>query len=429
MAVDLSKLDSDLRSIIDERFDDQVNWLARLVSLDSTRGNEAPCQAWLASEFAARGWGVDQFRISDVEIVGKRGYSPAVDVDYDKAVQVVATLPNDAPDGRSLILQGHIDVVPPGARELWERPPFEPHIEDGFMWGRGANDMKVGVAEIVFALEALKGLGFEPAGQVYVETVSEEECTGNGALATLERGYRADACFIPEALNNQLLRAELGSVWFRVRVLGKPGHVLNFNRASNAILAAYDYVADLEALTRRINEEAKTHPWFGHIENPVKFSLGKIQGGDWLGSVPSWCEIECRLSVLPGHPLEQVRQRVLDCIKVSAERIGSAQTPTLTWIGFQADGHVFEPGSDAEATLARSHETVFGSPLETFSQTATSDTRQYDLYYGIPTLCYGNRGYDSHSPRERTDLKSMAETTRVIALFIADWCGLRPVQS
>lgn len=423
--MDLLKLSAALEDVIENHFDAQVEWLARLVSFDSVRGNEGPCQEWLASEFLKRGWDVDSFTIADVAIEGKPGFSPVVDVDYSKAVQVVATVGDSDLPGRSLILQGHIDVVPPGAPELWERPPFEAHVEEGFMWGRGANDMKVGVAEMVFALDALKTLGYAPAGKVFVQTVSEEECTGNGALATLERGYKADAVLIPESLDNRLIRAELGSVWFRVRILGKPGHVLNFNRASNAILAAYEYVRDLENLTGRINEEAKAHPWFGHIDSPVKFSLGKIRGGDWLGSVPSWCEIECRLSVLPGHPLPEVRRRVGQCIEETARRLAAEHLPETTWIGFQADGHVFEPGSEAEAVLGRSHRAVFGSELESFSMTATSDTRQYNLYYDMPALCYGGRGADSHSPTERTDLASMKETTRVLALFIAEWCGLK----
>ncbi|MCX5570217.1 ArgE/DapE family deacylase [Kaistia nematophila] len=418
-----------LAAVIEANAQRQTDWLATLVSFDSTRGNEAPCQAWLAAEFAKRGWSVDSFTIDEVDIAGKPGYSPVVDADYSKAVQVVASHKVDEPAGRSLILQGHIDVVPPGAPELWEHPPFEPQVKDGMMSGRGANDMKVGVTEMVFALDALRDLGLEPASNVFVETVSEEECTGNGALSTLVRGYVADACLIPESMDNRLLRAELGSVWFRVRVLGQPVHVLQAQTGANAILSAYEYVGDLMALTARINEEAKDHPWFGHIENPVKFSLGKIRGGDWLGSVPSWCEFECRLSVLPGHTLPEVRQRVLDAIAASAERLGAARVPELTWIGFQADGHVLEPGSDAEAVLARVHETVFGARLETFSQTATSDARQYDLYYGIPALCYGGCGSGSHSPKEKTDLASMKQITKAIALFVAEWCGVRPIRA
>lgn len=406
----------------------QTDWLARLVSFDSVRGNITPCQTWLAEEFSARGWTVDSFTIDEVDITGKPGRSPVVDVDYADARIVVATHDVEHPTGRSLILQGHIDVVPPGAPELWPHPPFEPQIQDGWMSGRGTNDMKVGVAEMVFALDALRALGYVPDARVHIQTVCEEECTGNGALATLERGYRADAALIPESLNGQLLRAELGSVWFRVRVFGSPGHVLSTpGPGANAILAGYDYAKDLENLTAEINRDARDHPWFGHIENPVKFSLGKIRGGDWLGSVPSWCEIECRLSVLPGTPLPEMRDRVSACITETAKRLGASPDPVIEWIGFQAEGHVFDPGTEAEAALARVHEQVTGQPLQTFSQTATSDTRQYDLYYDIPTLCYGGVGEGSHSALERTNLSSMTQTTKIIALFIADWCGLRPI--
>lgn len=433
-----------IATAVDALFDEQVAFLAQLVRFDTTRGKEAACQDFLAEALAARGGVVDRFAIANVPIAGKPGYSPVVDADYDKAIQIVSWFPAPGPEdrgarghgakdregkGRSLILAGHIDVVPPGPLEQWRHPPFEPVIEHGFMQGRGANDMKVGVTAMIFALDALREAGFVPAGDVFVETVSEEECTGNGALATLERGYRADACLIPESMDNKLVRAELGSVWFRVRILGKPVHVLQAQTGASAILAAYDYIADLMALTARINERASAHRWFRGIDNPVKFSCGKIRGGDWLGSVPAWCEIECRLSVLPGDPLPFVRQLVFDQIAATAARLGSAEMPILTWIGFQADGHVFEPGSAAEAVLARVHEAQFGTPLETIAMTATSDARQYDLYYGIPALCYGPSGSGSHSAAERTDLSSMRETTKTIALFIAEWCGLRPLSS
>ena len=427
-AIDLKDLETRLDATLDAMHAGQIDWLAKLVSFDSVRGNVGPCQDWLTGEFAARGWTVDSFTIDEVEIDGKPGASPVVDVDYSEAKIVVATHDVAGGQGKSLILQGHIDVVPPGAPELWDNPPFQPVVKDGWMYGRGASDMKVGVAEMVYALDALRDLGFVPDARVHVETVCEEECTGNGALATLERGYRADACFIPESMDGKLIRAELGSVWVRVRLFGKPGHVLGtVSDDASATLSAYEYVQDLRVLTAEINAEAKDHPYFGHIENPVKFSLGKIRGGDWLGSVPSWAEIECRISVLPGITLPEMRARVTERVQATAKRLEAAVEPVITWIGFQADGHVFEPGSEAEATLERVHKSVHGTELETFSQTATSDTRQYDLYYDIPTLCYGGRGEGAHSPLERTDLASMRETTKIIALFIAEWCGLRAI--
>lgn len=414
-----------LRAAVAEGFGQQTEWLGKLASFDSTRGNEAECQDWLAGEFAARGWAVDKYSIDEVEIAGLPGYSPVVDADYSNAVQVVATHEVEAPVGRSLILQGHIDVVPVGAPELWSQDPFKPEIRDGWMHGRGTGDMKAGVSAMVFALDALRRLGYVPGSRVHIETVSEEECTGNGALSTLARGYRADAAFIPESMGHRIIRAELGSVWFRLRILGRPGHVFaGASTGSHAILAAMAYIEALKGLTAEINAEAVTHPYFGAITDPVKFNPGKIRGGDWLGSVPSWCELECRLSVLPGHGLADVRERVGETIRRCAAAL-EAEMPTLSWIGFQADGHVFAPGTAAEALLADIHAEVLGKALEPLSMTATSDTRFYDLYYGIPALCYGGNARGMHAPSEAVELASLQTTTEVIARFVASWCGLK----
>ncbi len=416
-----------IKQAVASGFDAQVAWLSKLVGFDSTRGNEAPCQDWLAGEYAMRGWEVDRYTLSEVAIEGLPGYSPVVDADYSKAVQVVATHRVAEPQGRSLILQGHIDVVPTGAPELWVQDPFTARIVDGWMHGRGAGDMKCGVSAIVFALDALRRLGTAPASTVHIETVSEEECTGNGALSTLARGYRADAALIPESMGHKIIRAELGSVWFRLRILGQPGHVLaSAAPGAHAILSAVDYIDALKGLTAEFNAEAKSHPYFGSIENPVKFNPGKIRGGDWLGSDPSWCELECRISVLPGHALPEVRARVTETVRACAERLGTA-APVLTWIGFQADGHIFKPGTEAEAVLAKVHTAATSTPLESVNLTATSDTRFYDLYYSIPALCYGGHARGLHSPSEAVDLESLKVTTEIIAGFIAEWCGVKPL--
>ncbi|GGE11975.1 acetylornithine deacetylase [Aureimonas endophytica] len=411
-----------LQAIIRDAAPRQIEWLRQLARFASTRGRDEACQRWLAEEFARRGWAIDRYRLAEVPMAGLPGHSPTVGADEDRLWQVVATPPAGA-EGRSLILQGHIDVVPAGPLDQWEHDPFEPRVADGFITGRGVNDMKVGVAAMVFALDALAEAGFVPGGRVHVETVSEEECTGNGALSTLVRGYKADACLIPEVTDNRIVRAQLGSVWFRVRIKGRAAHVLETQKGESAILAAYRMIGALEAVAAHYNGIAHASPWYGDIERPIKLSVGKIAGGDWIGMVPSWCDLDCRMGVLPGTDLADVRGRIVAAVEADAAAHGSA-APGVEWIGFQAEGYVLEEGSEAEAALARAHRTVLGHELEPMVLQATSDIRQYGLYYNMPALCYGSCGSGSHTSGERTDLASMSETTLVLALFVAEWCGL-----
>ena len=152
---------------------------------------------------------MDRWAIDVEKIENHPGFSP-VKVDYSNAINVVGTHQPGTIQGRSLILNGHVDVVPTGPLEMWARPPFEPSIDEGWLYGRGGADMKAGLCANVFALDALRRLGLQPAGTVHVQSVTEEECTGNGALSALVRGYRADAALIPEPEENMLVRANVG---------------------------------------------------------------------------------------------------------------------------------------------------------------------------------------------------------------------------
>ena len=153
-----------LNAAVDANFARQAEWLANLVRFPSVRGEEAPCQDWIAREFSARGWPVDRYTLAEVEMSHLPGFSPVMDTDYSRAVQVVASLRAPrAQQGKSLILQGHVDVVPTGpASRGGPAPPFAAVIKDGRMIGRGANDMKSGVSAMVFALDALRSLGLRP---------------------------------------------------------------------------------------------------------------------------------------------------------------------------------------------------------------------------------------------------------------------------
>lgn len=417
-----------LSDAVEAGFEEEVRFLADMVRHPSLRGREAPLQDHLARWFAARGYAVDRFSLADVPLDQHPKASPMVEADPAASLQVVAARRAEAPTGRSLILQGHIDVVPEGPHEMWTHPPYAATIKEGWMYGRGAHDMKSGVAAMCFAMEAIRAAGYAPAADVYLQTVTEEESTGNGALATLLRGYRADACLIPEPTGGAITRAHTGTLWFRLRVRGVPVHVAVAQTGSNAIMSAYALIQALYAHTAALNEAARSHPWYAAVPDPIKFNPGIIRGGDWASSTPAWCEVDCRIGLLPGADVAEARRGVEQAVAAAARNdpFLSNNPPEVLFHGFLADGYVLEPGSEAEAVLAEAHRAAFGAEMEPRITTAVNDTRFYGLYFGIPALCYGPRGEGAHAFDERTDLAHLKTTTLAIAAFIADWCGLRP---
>ena len=351
----MTAIDKQLAAAIDANWARQVDWLKSLVSFPSLRGKEAPCQDWIAREFASRGWPVDRYTLSDVAMDALPGFSPVMDTDYRDAVQVVASLRAPKPQGRSLILQGHVDVVPTGPINMWQTPPFVPTIRDGRMFGRGANDMKSGVCAMVFALDALRHAGLQPGSDVYVQTVTEEEATGNGALSTLARGYRADACLIPEPTAAKILRGTVGVMWFRLVLRGRPVHVSESERGTNAILSAFGLIEALRGHTRELNERVKRDPWFSRIPNPIKFNPGKIVGGDWASSTPAWCEVDCRIAVLPGMTLAAFREELSGVVMAAARQdpFLADNPPQIVWNGFRPTTTCSSPAPRSETAPQR----------------------------------------------------------------------------
>jgi len=415
-----------LRAAVEANFEAETAFLADLVRFPSLRGREAPLQDWMARQLAGRGYQVDRYTLADVDLAGHEKAAPMVEVDPAGSVQVVATKRAKNAGGRSLIVQGHIDVVPEGPAEMWTHPPYAGVVRDGWLYGRGANDMKAGVAAMVFAMDAIRDAGLTPAGDIHLQTVTEEESTGNGALSTLLRGYRADACLIPEPTKATITRAHTGTLWFRLRVRGVPVHVAVADTGTNAILSVMHIIGALQAHTAALNERAKEDAHFAAVRNPIKFNPGIIRGGDWASSTPAWCEVDCRIGLTPSMEVAEVMRGVERAVE--AARAGDAflanNPPEITWHGFQADGYVLEPGSEAERLLAAAHEAAFGAPMEERLSTAVNDTRYYGRYYAMPALCYGPGGEGNHGFDERTELALLKTTTLSMAGFIVDWCGV-----
>jgi acetylornithine deacetylase len=416
---------------VDEGFAEQTDFLARFVAIPSERFQEAAAQDFMAAALRVRGYAVDDWTIDLKDLEPLPGFGPIIG-DFSRARSVVGSHRPALVKGRSLILQGHLDVVPPGPAEMWAHPPYDPVIADGWMYGRGAGDMKAGTVAALFALDALRAAGYAPAATVHFQSVIEEESTGLGALSVLQRGYRADAAVLPEPTDFTINRAQIGALWFRLRVRGKPVHVSVAGDGSNAIMAGYDMIRALQGLEEVWNARAAADPVYADVPHPLNFNAGKIKGGDWASSVPAWCDIDCRMGVLPGQDLAQAKREIEDCVAAAARDhpFLSNSPPEVVWNGFQAEGYVLREDADpALAVMQEAYGTVFdGVVLEESKMTALTDTRFYGLYYDIPAFCIGPRAQNIHGFDERVELASVRDLTKVLALFVASWCGLVPLR-
>lgn len=417
-----------IQDSVDQGFDAQLAFTQDLVRFPSLRGQEHTAQDFMAAAMRGRGLSVDHWQIDLAEIEHLPGFAP-VKVSYDNAFNVVGTYRPERHTGRSLILNGHMDVVPVGPLERWSADPFEPRIVQDWMYGRGSGDMKAGLGVMLFAFDAVRRAGFAPAAPIHFQSVVEEECTGNGALACLQRGYRANCALIPEPLEPKLMRAQVGLIWFRVHVPGDPQHASGYQSAgANAIEKAYGIWQHLKTLETAWNARKSEHPHYRDHPHPIRFNLGNVSGGEWTSSVPSTCTLEVRVGVYPGWKLADARAEIEACVREAAlaDPFLSNNQPVVDYHGHMAEGYVLSDAEAPEQALADSHHAVFGEPLSEHVTSAATDARFFGLYQDTPALVYGPVCERPHGFDERVDLASVRQVTKTYALFIAEWCGLTP---
>jgi acetylornithine deacetylase len=410
-------------SAVDAAFDAQLAFTQELVRHPSLRANEGSAQDLLHTAMEQRGLEMDRWELNPDELSTHEGCGP-VTVSYEGMTNVVGTYRPTTEAGRSLILNGHVDVVPEGPLDAWSRSPWDAPIIDGWLYGRGAGDMKAGLAANLFAFDAVRSAGLEPAGRIHFQSVVEEECTGNGSLAALLRGYQADAVIIPEPEEDMLVRANVGVLWFRVRVTGYPTHPREMGSGFNAIDAAYTAMGALREVEEKWNADRGSHSHFENLEHPINFNFGGISGGDWPSSVPAWCEFDVRAAIYPGISAHSAWAELAECLaglSRGPEPINAVPTKT----GFYSEGYVLEPGSDAESLLEQTHSRVFGGDLQTFTTPGYLDGRVFALYANTPALVYGPVSEAIHGFDERVSVESVRRITKSIALFIANWCGVK----
>ncbi|TMM02035.1 MAG: ArgE/DapE family deacylase [Actinobacteria bacterium] len=417
--------DATLLAAVAEQRADMERLLVELVEAPTVLGSEAPGQAIMRRAFAGLGLEPVDVALDPQALRDHPGASP-FSWDVSGKQNVTAVWPPAEPaDGRSLILNGHIDVVSPEPAVLWSRGPFAATRDGDWLYGRGAGDMKAGLAAIVGAVGALQRLGLAPRGRIELQSVVEEECTGHGALACVLAGRRADAAVITEPTGGAVWTSQVGVLWFQVRVLGRPAHAGEARAGENAIEATFPVVRALRALEAELN--AHPPPPYDAYPNPINLNVGIIRGGDWASTVAGECVTHCRLALYPDDHVGNLRRRVEAAVAAArADPAVAGFDVEVRYDGFARDGYSIAADAPPVGALRVAAERAFGVAPAVVASTATTDASILQLYGGTPAMCFGPYAESIHGVDERVHLPSMVQTAQALALFIRDWCGLKP---
>jgi acetylornithine deacetylase len=344
----------------------------------------------------------------------------------------VATL-KGAGGGRSLIVNGHIDVVSPGDLGRWTTPPFEPDLRDGRIYGRGAVDMKGGVAAALFALEALKASGIRLAGDVIFEAVPDEETCAMGTVAVIERGYRADAGLVPEPTKLNFWIATRGLLHGSVSVPGRSAHA-EMNQPSwrqgggvNAIEKSVGVLQAFRALSDDwAGRESKAHPLLGRpcVQPTI------VRGGAFISNVPESCEIALNATYLPGDADEQgygsvPRGEILSAVEAAlrADDWFAESPPRWTWATDYPPSEI-DPDEDI-VTVTRAATAELGAGARAEGIDTTYDGALLTRLAGVPSPAFGPGDLGrAHAPDEWIGVDELVLGARAYARAICAWCGV-----
>ena len=404
-------LAQELQIAVEEGVPSALSFLRELIGARPTLGNEAAAQAVFATWMGRLGLTVEELAVPE-SIAG----DPLAGVPQGSYRGRGNLLARTAPGALRTLINGHIDVVP-AEPERWDQSPWTATEREGWVYGRGAGDMKGGFAMVWLALSALRRTCPEiletPLG---VLSVIEEECTGNGTLAALRAGVVADTVLLPEPTDLRLLLGGVGIVWADVTLMGDGGHAKAAEPHESVMEVVARLVPAFTELGRRA-AAAAGDPAFAALAEPYTVNVGTIHGGDWRSSAAG----SATLGVRFGHPRAWGSERALHEIEAVVDACcgQSAVDATVRPTGFRAEGYLIDADSPLVARLQAAHAEVHGEPCATYVLGSTTDARYYVNGLGVPAVCYGPVTRAIHGVDEAVEVASIVAGAKTLAVFLA----------
>lgn len=416
-----------LKQTLEAGKEEYIAHLKTLVSLDTQvighgidGGNEENGQEWLAELMSGMGAEVTKQPLTE-ELVqeGLRLYSEGNPghnyTDYNR-FNVIGRFPGGK--GRSILFNGHVDTMSPGERSLWTHDPWSGEIEDGRLYGLGSTDMKGGLMASIMAVKLLQDAGIELPGDVSILSVADEEGGGNGTLAAMLGGYRANAAVNCEHSAGTLTVAHMGFIFFQVDVSGIALHSGHKWKGVNAIDKAIILIKTLEDLE---------HSWLLKYKHPLlpppNLNVGVITGGTAGSAVPDLCTFKLCLHYQPNvQTYESVVKEVTDALLLRSQ--GDAwlrDNPPRISI-YQAGGAFeMDPGHEFVVAASDNFECVFGKRPPIVGSPAGCDARLLRNIGQMPVIISGPGFGMGHKPDENIEIEDYLLFILFYARLILSW--------
>lgn len=416
-----------------ERRRDRLTGIVRdLVRIPSENtpptGAEGACQRYAAELLLDCGWDVEVYELDSV--AGLREHALYLEGrDYTGRPNLGARRRGTG-GGRSLLLSGHMDTVPQGTQN-WTREPFGGEIENGRLYGRGANDMKAGIAANLFIAEALAGMGKRLRGDVIIESVVDEEFGGaNGTLAGRLKGFNAGAAVISEPTGLRVCPAQRGGRTAHLTLRGGGGILSSGKYPPGAVKQLAYLLERFEKFADQRRRCAPPHPLYSTCPDPVPVSITKIFTGPWSMNepitVPEECRIELYWQFMPGEDREAVDREFLGWLDCAI-----ASCPDLFPIKPRVEFPLrFLPGSaipDSDPVVRELAESA-GHALGQKQPPVVGIEGACDMFifhsFGIPAVLWGPTGGNTHGADEYVDIESVVSAAKALLLFVCRWAGV-----
>jgi acetylornithine deacetylase len=394
-------------------------FLKSIISIPSVRGKDGNVTKYIFREIKSLCDEIE-LRLVGNKIKDDPDYAfPILNHTYDDTSNLYAKIRGTG-GGKSIVFNTHVDVVPPSPDQ---DKAFNPYFEKGLIFGRGACDAKGQIATLYALMNNIKSRNVKFKGDVIFHFVIEEECGGNGTLAMVRQGLRADAAIVMEPSEFAVIPSVRGAVWFEGHVYGKAGHSGRAGDTVSAIKLAYEAMWILEKYHDKVLAESKgINPLFDEFENPMPITFGEFQAGNWPASTPSRAVFRGVFGFLPNKNRTEIMKGMQEEIRINGSE-WLKNNFIMKFNMLHSDGNVLPVDHELVTGMVESVK-KYKYDGKVTAMTASCDAWLYNNVLKIPTIVFGPGSLKfAHSKDEQIALKEINDAADILLDFVTNFCN------